>query len=83
MLGLATETRIPGEKDDFAARPANLGTLTAVDGESDDDDLQARVSGVGSDALYAGTKTGARGEADDFWSDEDVARPNGPALVRP
>jgi putative ATP-grasp target RiPP len=85
-LGLATETRMPGERDDFAPE-VFLGTYTAGGGEPDDDDIQARAGGDYLDApyagtktgargeaddFYAGTKTGARGEADDFWSEDDV-----------
>ncbi len=43
-VALATETAVPREKGDFA-RELRLATVTAVGGEPDDDDLDARACG--------------------------------------
>jgi hypothetical protein len=80
-LGTQTETRVPGEKDDFA-RGAFLGTMTetSVSREPDDEDRDARgVEGFFSFGTV--TKTSVAGEADDFWSEDDEPPLVGPALL--
>jgi hypothetical protein len=82
LFGLDTETRMPGEKDDFA-RELVLGTYTAVGGEPDDDDVEVRAFEDRGSTFDTATKTSVRGEADDFWSDEDDTVLVAPALLRP